>query len=82
MQPLFKKNMKVCDITGKRAMSGNNVSHSNTKTKRRFYPNLQDKKFFIPEEGKWIKLRVSAKAIKTISKNGISAVLRKSGLSA
>ncbi len=74
--------MKVCDITGKRAMSGNNVSHSNTKTKRRFYPNLQDKKFFIPEEGKWIKLRVSAKAIKTISKNGISAVLRKSGLSA
>ena len=67
--------MRVCDLTGKKALKGNNVSHSNTKTKRRFYRNLQDKKFFIPEEGQWISLRVSTKAIKTISKKGISKVL-------
>lgn len=58
-------------------MVGNNVSHSNKKTKRRFYPNLQDKKFFIPEENMWITLRVSTKAIKTINKNGITNTLRK-----
>lgn len=68
--------MRVCDLTGKRAMVGNNVSHSNAKTKRRFYPNLQDKKFFIPEENRFITLRVSTKAIKTINKMGISAALR------
>lgn len=68
--------MRVCDLTGKRAMVGNNVSHSNRKTKRRFYPNLQDKKFFIPEENKWITLRVSTKAIKTINRMGITAALR------
>ena len=67
--------MRVCDLTGKKALKGNNVSHSNAKTKRRFYPNLQDKKFYIPEEGQWITLRVSTKAIKTISKKGISKVL-------
>ncbi len=67
--------MRVCDLTGKKALKGNNVSHSNTKTKRRFYPNLQDKKFFIPEDGQWITLRVSTKAIKTISKKGITKVL-------
>jgi large subunit ribosomal protein L28 len=55
---------------------GNNVSHSNTKTKRRFYPNLQDKRFFIPEDNTWIKLRVTTKAMKTINKIGISAALR------
>jgi len=68
--------MRVCDLTGKKAMVGNNVSHSNTKTKRRFYPNLQDKRFFIPEENRYITLRVSTKAIKTINKMGISAALR------
>jgi large subunit ribosomal protein L28 len=74
---LITKNntMRVCDLTGKKALKGNNVSHSNTKTKRRFYPNLQDKKFYIPEEGQWITLRVSTKAIKTISKKGITTVL-------
>ncbi len=56
-------------------MVGNNVSHSNRKTKRRFYPNLQEKKFFIPEEDRWITLKVSTKAIKTINKRGITAVL-------
>jgi large subunit ribosomal protein L28 len=68
--------MRVCDLTGKRAVVGNNVSHSNTKTKRRFYPNLQDKRFFIPEDNTWIKLRVTTKAMKTINKIGISAALR------
>lgn len=68
--------MRVCDLTGKRPVVGNNVSHSNVKTKRRFYPNLQDKRFFIPEENRWITLRVSTKAMKTINKIGISAALR------
>ena len=67
--------MRVCDLTGKRPMVGNNVSHSNRKTKRRFYPNLQEKKFFIPEENRWIVMKVSTKAIKTINKKGITAVL-------
>ena len=67
--------MRVCDLTGKSALKGNNVSFSNKKTKRRFYPNLQNKKFFIPEENKWISLKVSTKAMKTINKKGITAVL-------
>jgi len=68
---------RVCQITGKRPRVGNNVSHANNKTKRRFYPNLHKKRFYIPEEDRWITLKVSAKAIKTINKNGISAVLKK-----
>ena len=67
---------RVCQITGKKVMVGNNVSHSKRRTKRKFYPNLQTKKFFIPEQGKWITLKVSASAIRTINKNGISAVLK------
>jgi large subunit ribosomal protein L28 len=67
---------RVCEITGKRPQVGNNVSHANNKTKRRFYPNLQKKRFFIPEENKWITLKLSTKAIKTINKNGITAVLK------
>lgn len=67
---------RVCQITGKRPQVGNKVSHANNKTKRRFYPNLQKKRFYVPEEDKWITLKVSAKAIKTISRNGISAVLK------
>ena len=66
---------KVCQITGKKVVSGNNVSFSNRKTKRKFLPNLQTKKFYIPEENKWITLKVSAAAIRTIDKNGISATL-------
>jgi len=68
---------KVCQITGKRARVGNNVSKSNNKTKRKFYPNLQKKRFYLPEEDKWVTLKVSTKALKAINKNGISAVLRK-----
>ena len=66
---------RVCQITGKKVVSGNNVSHSNRKTKRKFYPNLQTKKFFLPEEDKWVTLKVSASAIRTINKKGIASVL-------
>ena len=66
---------RVCQITGKKVMSGNNVSHSKNRTKRKFYPNLQTKKFYIPEEDKWITLKVSANALRTINKKGISTVL-------
>ncbi|NQZ77502.1 MAG: 50S ribosomal protein L28 [Ekhidna sp.] len=68
---------KVCDITGKRPQVGNNVSHANNKTKRRFNPNLQKKRFYIPEEDAWITLKVSTSALRTINKNGITAVLKK-----
>jgi large subunit ribosomal protein L28 len=68
---------RICDLTGKMSMNGYNVSNSNVKTKRKFHPNLQVKKFFIPEEGRWITLKVSTSAIKTINKNGISAVINK-----
>lgn len=68
---------KVCDLTGKSSMNGHHVSNSNVKTNRRFYPNLHIKKFYIPEEGRWITLKVSASAIKTINKNGITACINK-----
>jgi large subunit ribosomal protein L28 len=68
---------RVCQITGKRTQVGNNVSHANNKTKRKFYPNLQTKRFFLQEENRWITLKVSTSAIRTINKNGISAVLKK-----
>ena len=67
---------RVCQITGKRPQVGHKVSHANNKTKRRFYPNLQKKRFYIPEEDRWVTLKVSTKAIKTINKYGISAVLK------
>ncbi|MGI9552927.1 MAG: 50S ribosomal protein L28 [Aurantibacter sp.] len=67
---------KVCEITGKRAMFGNNVSFSVNKTRRRFNVNLSKKRFYIPEEDRWVTLKVSARALKTINKRGISAVLK------
>lgn len=67
---------KICDITRKRPKVGNNVSHANNKTKRRFLPNLQKKKFYIPEENTWLTLKVSTAAIRTINKKGITAVLK------
>jgi len=67
---------RVCQITGKKVITGNNVSHSKRKTKRKFYPNLQTKKFFVPEEDKWVTLKVSAAALRTIDKNGISATMK------
>jgi large subunit ribosomal protein L28 len=66
---------QVCQITGKKVMVGNNVSHSKRRTKRRFYPNLFDKKFFLTEENRWIKLRVSASGMRTINKKGLKAAL-------
>jgi len=67
---------RVCQITGKKAMVGNNVSHSNKKTKRKFNINLVKKKFFLPEENKWVTLKVSTSALRTINKKGISAVIK------
>ena len=68
---------KVCDLTGKKPLTGNHVSHSNRKTKRRFLPNLQKKKFFIPETDEWVTLKVSTSAIRTINKLGIYQYLKK-----
>ena len=68
---------KICDLTGKTAVVGNRVSHSNIKSKRRFNPNLKTKKFFVPELGEWITLKVSTSALRTINKNGISACINK-----
>lgn len=67
---------RVCDLTGKKTISGNNVSHSNRKTRRKFYPNLQEKRFFIPEENRWVTLKVATSAIRTINKKGITAFLK------
>lgn len=67
---------RVCELTGKKAMVGNNVSHAVNRTKRRFNVNLMKKRFYIPEEDKWVTLKVSANALKTINKNGISSVLK------
>ncbi len=68
---------RVCQLTGKRPVAGNNVSHSNRKTKRRFLPNLQKKRFYIPETDKWVTIKVSSKAIRTVNKLGIFAYLKK-----
>lgn len=68
---------KVCQLTGKRPVAGNNVSHSNRKTKRRFVPNLHKKRFFIPELEKWVTLKVSAKALRDINRLGVYAYLQK-----
>ena len=67
---------RICQITGKKVMSGNNVSHSMRKTKRKFYPNLLTKKFFVPEENSFVTLKVSANALRTINKKGISACIK------
>ena len=66
---------RECQVTGKRVQSGNNVSHANNKTRRRFMPNLHERRFWVASENRWVKLRVSTKALRTIDKNGIDAVL-------
>lgn len=66
----------ICQITGKKVMVGNHVSHANNRTKRRFYPNLQKKTFYIPEEDKYVTLKVTTAGIRTISKKGITAALK------
>ena len=68
---------RVCQITGKVPVSGNSVSHSNIKTKRRFLPNLQTKRFFLAEEDKWVTLKVSSEGLRTINKNGLYTVVKK-----
>jgi len=68
---------RICQLTGKRPITGNNVSHSNRKTKRRFLPNLFKKRFFIPETGEWVTLKVSSTALRNINKLGIYAYLKK-----
>ncbi|MDX9928419.1 MAG: 50S ribosomal protein L28 [Bacteroidales bacterium] len=68
---------RICQITGKRTMVGNNVSHSKKKTKRKFYPNLFVKRFFLEEENRWITLKVSAAGMKVINKNGLRSALNK-----
>lgn len=67
---------RVCQVTGKKPIVGNSVSHSNIKTKRRFLPNLQKKRFFFAEEDRWITLKVSTDALRTINKNGLGAVVK------
>ncbi len=67
---------RVCQVTGKRPISGNTVSHSNIKTRRRFLPNLQKKRYFLSEEDKWITLKLSSEAIRTINKNGLYTVVK------
>lgn len=70
---------RVCEITGKRTRVGNNVSHANNRTKRKFYPNLQTKKFFIPSLNEWVEIKLATSAIRTINKKGIEAVLKEVG---
>lgn len=67
---------KICQLTGRKAIVGNNVSFSNKKNKRRFNVNLSKKRFYIPEEDRWITLRVSSAALKNVNKKGISQVLK------
>ncbi|SFM63290.1 50S ribosomal protein L28 [Nitrosomonas communis] len=68
---------RVCEVTGKRPMTGHHVSHANNKTKRRFLPNLQHRRFWVESEKRWITLRLTNAALRTIDKNGIDAVLAK-----
>jgi len=67
---------KICQVTGKKVMVGNNVSHSKRRTKRKFYPNLFTKKYYLQEEDRWISLKVSASGIRLINKKGLNAVLK------
>ncbi len=68
---------KVCQLTGKRPITGNHVSHSNHKTKRRFLPNVHKKRYYIPELDTWVSLKLSTKAMRTINKLGVYAYLKK-----
>ena len=74
---------RVCQVTGKKPVTGNNVSHANNRTRRRFLPNLHTHKFWVESENRWVKLRLSAKGMRIIDKNGIDAVIadmRKRGI--
>ncbi len=69
----------ICQVTGRKTVAGNNVSHANNKTRRQFKPNLRSKRFWLAEEKRWVRLRVSTAAIRTINKVGIEKVLREMG---
>ncbi len=69
---------RICEVTGKKVMFGNNVSFSINKTKRRFDVNISRKRFFVPDENRWVTLNVSAKGVKIINRKGISQVLKES----
>ncbi len=66
---------KICCVTGKKPLTGNNVSHANNRTKRRQLPNLQKKRIWIEEEKRWVTVRISAKGIKTLDKNGVGSLI-------
>ena len=66
---------RICQVTGKRMQTGNNVSHANNRTRRTFNPNIHDRRFWVASENRWIKLRVSANGLRPIDKNGIDVVL-------
>ncbi|MFN6380025.1 MAG: 50S ribosomal protein L28 [Flavobacteriales bacterium] len=68
---------RICEITGKKTITGNHVSHSNIKTRRKFYPNLQYKRFWLAEENRWIELRVTPKGMKTINKIGLNEAMKR-----
>lgn len=68
---------KICQLTGKRPITGNNVSHSKRRTKRRFLPNIQKKRYYIPETGEWVTLKLSTTAMRNINKLGVYAYLKK-----
>jgi large subunit ribosomal protein L28 len=68
---------RVCQLTGKKPISGNNVSHANNKTKRRFLPNLQNRKFWVETENRWVSMRISNAALRTIDKLGIDVIVKK-----
>lgn len=67
---------RVCELTGKKVMSGNNVAHSKKTTRRKFYPNLHTKKFYIPEEDRWITLKVSSAGLRNINKKGLYSCIK------
>ncbi len=67
---------RICQVTGKKAIVGNNVSHSKRRTKRKFYPNLFIKRYYLPEEDKWISLKISTAGIRLINKKGLTAALK------
>jgi large subunit ribosomal protein L28 len=71
---------KVCKVSGKRPLTGNNVSHAHNKTKRRQYPNLQTKRIYVEELGKFVKIRLSTRALKTVTRDGLMPYLKKQGL--
>jgi large subunit ribosomal protein L28 len=73
----FKAMARICEITGKKTITGNSVSHSNIKTRRKFYPNLQYKRFWMAEENRWVELRVTPKGMKIINKIGLAEAMKR-----